>query len=181
MEERKVNEAIKKAEKGISQYLEIMSLLGEVDVSKNQRFQKRFNSFYRVRQRKPNWYKSYYEFLEENKNNKITFNKTLDHFKSELGRYEPSFSSKLVATINPNKPVWDIYVLKNTGHKAPSYSSKSKFEDAKSAYKSIEEWYKEFLKTGEAKKIINSFNEVIKEHDKITDLKKVDFVLWQMR
>ncbi|MGZ3881750.1 MAG: hypothetical protein ACXVBF_10450 [Flavisolibacter sp.] len=98
-----------------------------------------------------------------------------------MGRYEPSFSSKLVATVDPFKPVWDEHILNNTGHTAPSYQSNTKFSDAKAAYSSIEGWYMEFLKSDTGKLCVNTFNEKVEQYFEITDLKKVDFILWQTR
>ncbi len=52
-----VIKAINDATKGINQYLEIMLLFQQTDVSKNKEFQKKFNGFYRVRQRNEQFYK----------------------------------------------------------------------------------------------------------------------------
>ncbi len=64
--------------------------------------------------------------MERGKEVSPRFEETLDHLHAILGRYEPSFSSKLSATLDPNEPVWDHYVIKNTGQKAPAYSSPNK-------------------------------------------------------
>jgi hypothetical protein len=179
--DKKIIEAIDKAKKGIAQYIEIMDLVHKVDVSKDISFQKKYNSFYRIRQRSEDWYRAYYSLMQRSKKTKPTFGQILDKLNSVLGRYEPSFSSKLVATLNPNKPIWDIHILANTKHRAPAYSSKDKITKAKKAYGSIEKWYRGFMKTKKGKTFIRIFDEKIPEHKKITDLKKIDFILWQMR
>lgn len=120
LEERFMNKAeivtaIEKARRGIGQYLEIMDLLPRVDVRTDRDFQKRYNAFYRVRQRSEEWYAVYFAYLEKHKRRKTSFDQVLDHLHAELGRYEPSFSSKLVATLDPEQPVWDRFVLENTG------------------------------------------------------------------
>ena len=181
MTQEQIEKAIDKAKKGIIQYLEIMDLLYKVDVSSHREFQKKYNAFYRVRQRTEDWYNIYYNFLENSKNSSVTFSETIDYIYNNLGRYEPSFSSKLVATINPLKPIWDEYVLENTGHKPPSYQNPNKINDAKLAYQSIEAWYIDFLQSDTGKLCISIFNEKIFRHKEITDLKKVDFILWQTR
>jgi len=173
--------AVQKAKKGIGQYVEIMDLLGRVDVSKSPEFQKKFNAFYRIRQRPATWYECYYSFLQESKNAVPSFNQTIEYFNVSLGRYEPSFSSKLVATLNPNKPIWDIYIIENTGHKAPAYTDKHKIKLAKEIYASIEGWYENFIKSNIGKLYVQVFDDIVPEHNKITTLKKIDFILWQIR
>jgi hypothetical protein len=181
MEEEQIIIAIERARKGISQYLEIMDCFPAVDVARDLDFQRRFNAFYRVRQRPRRWYEEYFSFMERRKEAKPTFDEVLDHLYASLGRYEPSFSSKLVATIDPNQPVWDVFVLKNTQTRVPSYASQRKIEQAKTAYRIIQEWYRQFLISNNGKFIVDLFNRIVPEHPKITDLKKMDFVLWQTR
>jgi hypothetical protein len=109
MEEDHVIGAIKKAQKGISQYLEIMDLFPKVNVAENDDFQRKFNAFYRVRQRSSEWYTEYFSSMQQWKGSKPSFDHVLDHLSRVTGRYEPSFSSKLVATVDPEQPVWDIF------------------------------------------------------------------------
>lgn len=67
--------------------------------------------------------------MERMKKVNVSFEEVLQYLYSDLGRVEPSFSSKLVATIDDSKPVWDVHVLNNLGLKQPYYTSKS--EEAK--------------------------------------------------
>jgi hypothetical protein len=173
--------AIEKAREGIGQYLDIMRMLPTVNVSTNRAFQRRFNHFYRIRQRSEGWYTEYYSLMERGKRNPPHFEDVLDHLHTTLGRYEPSFSSKLAATLAPDEPVWDQYVIRNIGQKAPAYSSSRKIEKAKAIFKEIRRWYWERLESPEGKLMLEVFNELVGEHDQITDIKKIDFVLWQTR
>lgn len=181
MDENQILIAINKAKRGIEQYLDIMKLFPVVNVAENKDFQRKYNAFYRVRQRKENWYKIYYQFMEDQKGLDISFPKVLHYLKARLNRYEPSFSSKLAATHNPNMPVWDINVLSNIGLKAPSYTSPDKFDLAESAYNAIQKWYQKVECSPEGAKIILMFDEHISKSKLITNTKKIDFVLWQAR
>jgi hypothetical protein len=127
MDKREIEIAIENARGGVQQYLEIMELFPLVDVSKNGEFQRKFNSFYRVRQRPSWWYATYYQFMEQAKIQKPSFDDALDYFRQSMSRCEASFTSKLIATIDPLNPVWDKYVLGNTGIPRPKYTSKNKF------------------------------------------------------
>jgi len=181
LERQQIIASILKARKGISQYLEIMEIFPQVDVSQDSDFQRKYNAFYRVRQRSREWYKIYFSLMQQWKGQKPNFDQVIEHFNKSLGRYEPSFSSKLIATLDPEKPIWDVYVLSNTNHPAPAYYSKEKIEQAKVAYKSIQKWYQDFLSSDDGRLLISIFDEMVPEHAKITSLKKADFVLWQLR
>ena len=173
--------ALTKAEKGIAQYAALMSRFPQVDVSKDAEFQRKYNAFYRVQRRQESWYRGYYELMEKMKETIPVFPNVLDEIHRKTGRYEPSFASKLVATIDPSKPIWDVHILANTGHKAPSYASKHKLEHAKAAYASIEDWYATFLQSTEGKLCIGEFDRHAPNHQEFTSLKKVDFIFWQTR
>ncbi len=98
-----------------------------------------------------------------------------------LGRYEPSFSSKLVATIDPTLPVWDRFVLENTGLYAPAYTDAKKMQKAIPVYDQICDWYSIHLSSPDGQRKIEIFDEEIPVYEEITELKKLDFILWQTR
>lgn len=178
---RDVLKAIGQAQPGIRKYLALMDMFGTVDVADNRTFQRAYNGFYRVKQRTPLWYETYYRFMEKGKGLAPTFSDTLDHLHQATGRYEPSFASKLVATLNPDRPVWDAHVLRNLGAKAPAYYSRTKIHDAKNCYAEIDNWYQSFLASAEGAEWLGLFDERVPQHDKLTNIKKLDFILWQMR
>lgn len=181
MQKDEIVTAIQQAREGIGQYLIIMEMFPAVDVSVDRVFQRQFNAFYRIRQRTERWYSEYYSFMESKKNIPVRFETVLDHIQVVLGRYEPSFSSKLAATLDPNEPVWDKYVLQNTGQKAPYYSAWNKMGRAKAVFERVRDWYTKQMQAAEGKLMIEIFNNMVKEHDRITNIKKMDFILWKTR
>jgi len=168
--------------KGVDKYLSIMQLVKILDVQKDKDFQRLFNGFYRIRQRPKKFYEFLYYYLEKNKNNNISFKQTLAFFFYKLQRLEPSFSSKILATINSNLPVWDSEVLKRLNIKIPGYNQdkKDRFNQLVIIYDNIVNWYSEFINTAQAKNIINIFDKKIGETN-ITNIKKIDLVFWQTR
>lgn len=174
-------EALKRAENGIGKYLWIMDRLHKVNVYEDSEFRKAYNGFYRMRQRSGQFYDAYYSFIEENKRRRdVTFGEVLGHLKTETGRMEASFSSKLAATINPKMPVWDKYVMKNMGIKVPGYSVKNRQEKILDAYEQLVKEYEHLLESNEGQMMIKAFNEMYPCYG-VTDLKKIDFILWQTR
>ena len=164
----------------LEKYNYIMHNLRKTDVSSDKEFQKKYNGFYRMRQRSSDYYQRYFSFLEQNKNTEVSFEKTLKYFDEKLSRIEASFSSKLVATIDPTKPVWDEFVLKNLGLSKPKNHSKNRIEQTIELYHEIEHKYKEFLLTNKGKDLLIEFDRFFPDTD-LTDTKKLDLLLWQSR
>ncbi|WP_136515949.1 hypothetical protein [Geomonas edaphica] len=173
--------AIERARPGISRYLEIMERFPQTDVSQDRDFQRLFNGFYRVNKKQQSWYDAYYSYMESQKGKQPTFGVALRHLHSELNRCEASFTSKLVATINPDCPVWDQYVLANAGIRRPPYYSRTKVADSIDCYHELQCWYERFVPSEQGQLMITVFQDMVPLHEKITDLKKIDFILWQSR
>lgn len=167
---------------GLKKYVEIMEWLYKADISNDKEFQKLYNHFYRMRQRKPEFYQTYFDYMEKMKSNAntLTFEDVFFYIKKETNRCEASFSSKLLATLNPDKPVWDMFVLENLGVKKIQSSAKNREQKIIEAYQKINQWYNDFLGTEEAGLILQIFDEMFPDV-KITDTKKVDLFLWQHR
>lgn len=161
-------------ETGIVKYSQIMELLYSTDVSTDKEFQRIFNGFYRLRQRPTSFYATYYGYMEQQKKNKtLEFRDVLQYLYDETGVLYPSFSSKLLATINPNKPIWDKFVLQNLGLKAPYTYAKNRIEKTVHVYEEICRWYE----TKEAEECLLVFDQHFPDVE-MTNVKKVDWILW---
>ena len=166
-----------RVEIGIEKYNWIMKRVHETDVSSDVAFQRAFNGFYRMRQRPASFYASYYAYLEKNKNNQeISFEDIVTYLYQETGSIHASFSSKLLATVNPNMPIWDKFVLQNLGLRTPYSYEKDRLQKTIQMYQKICDWYK----TDEAIKKLAAFNQQFPGTN-ITDVKKIDFILWATR
>lgn len=169
--------SIEKIEIGLKKYIKIMSTLKKTDVSQDKDFQRLFNGFYRMRQQPANFYICFYQFLEQQKfNTNLTYPQVLTHLYNETGRIHASFSSKLLATVCPDMPVWDKHVLENLELQPPKYYEKNRFEKVVAIYNNICNWYQ----TQEAKSMIPIFEEYFPDAN-ISNTKKIDLILWQTR
>ncbi|MBR3058946.1 MAG: hypothetical protein IKG93_13410 [Clostridiales bacterium] len=164
---------------GIEHYASIISKVWKVDISTDVAFQKEFTYFFRVR-RNENWRNVFYKLFEECKSVKeLSFEKVLREIYRLTGRIEASFSSKLVATLNPEMPIWDSIVLSKLQMKAPIGKDKElRLEKTIKLYADIVGWYSTFMKTDNAKKWIAEFDKTFPEFVGITEVKKIDFMLW---
>lgn len=165
---------------GLDKYKTIMDKVNVVNVSNDADFQRVFNGFYLVR-RNSEWRKSFYDFFEDAKNKFVTFEEILTYLYEATGNIEPSFSSKMLATLDSSKPIWDRYVIQNLQIKLEGNTKKDKLKNAIRLYDDIEMWYKEFLQTNKAKEYIAAFDLALPNYSWISDIKKVDSILWSIR
>ncbi len=172
----------KKLSVGLEKYQHIMEMLYTVDVSVDKNFQKKFNGFYRIRQKPKMFYEVLYNYLEKNKNSNASFETILLHFFNQFERIEASFSSKIAATLNPNLPIWDSIVLKNLGLKSPAYnlSKQVRFEKTVDLYNHLMKFYSDLLNNKLSNKMIADFDKHFPEAN-ISKYKKIDLILWQTR
>jgi len=162
----------------ILEYFENINSASKWEDNSYIEFRRRFNGFYRVR-RNEDFQRKYYQFLFQNKNNKITFESVLTGIKDLTGQIEASFSSKLLHTINPDMPIWDSEVLKKLGISAPRYIDKDKFSKTVKCYNRIEDWYRTVLSSDEGESMIQIFDTQVAATNNISDTKKIDFMIWQ--
>ena len=176
-----IEKSLPKKETRIEKYVYIMQMLHKCDVSKSENFRKSYNDFYKMRQRPKEYYDIYFEYLEQQKNNlHITFEDILTYIYKNTGRCEASFSSKLLATINPYKVVWDKNVLSNLFINAPYSNCKNRIEKIISTYNELNSWYEHFLTTQNANDIIKLFDSLFPQYSSITNIKKIDLAIWSL-
>jgi len=180
-----VKDALPRIETGLKKYRCLRCRFLEVNVSKDLQFQKECNGFFRIRQKPEKFYNEYYKFLEKHKNDTaLTFEKVLEHLYAKTGYVVPSFASKLLSMVNPDKSVLDSRVLTILDIKPVRHhpDPRKRIERGIAVYKAICEWYEHHFKSGEAAKWIKLFDEHYPDaKGKITDVKKIDLILWQIR
>lgn len=166
---------------GLDKYAIIENLVHRVDVSSDADFQRSFNGFYMVR-RNIEWRTIYYRLFEKVKNSgRADFSYILDELYRLTGNVEASFSSKMLATLNPEMPIWDKYVVQNLGLKVPAPKDQERLQKTKVLYTSIVKWYTDFLASENAKEWLAKFDEVLPDYRWLSQVKKIDFYLWSIR
>lgn len=168
------------ASMGLDKYQYILEQLGKTDVSTDADFQRTFNGFYIVR-RNEAWRKVYYDLFEEVKTGSPTFASILIYMYEHTGNIEASFSSKMLATIFPEKPIWDQYVVQNLNMELVGTTKLERLNNAISIYADMEKWYADFLQTDKARECIDAFDRVMPDYKHISSIKKIDSILWSIR
>ena len=135
--------------------------------------QRLFNGYYRVR-RNDQWRQIYYELFRKAKSERYSFAQIITALYQATGNVEASYSSKMLATIDPNQPIWDQYVLHNLGLVLTGKTQKEKLDNAILLYGEIDRWYREFLETDDGRECIRTFDRWLPSYSWITSVKKID-------
>ena len=172
-------ENLERRKKDLENYSYIISTCRCTDVSRDEVFQRKFDHFYRVR-RNSTWRQIYFRLFEGNKKNAcITFEDILRSIYERTGRIEASFSSKMLATLNPEMPIWDSIVLAKLGMKPIlNLEKEERMKKTVEMYNAIIEWYEKFNRTPEAQRYVEAFDCAFPEYKNFTKTKKIDFLIW---
>lgn len=179
---KQINNIIPKiGQKNLDTYIWLQKNLYKCDVSKNRKYQRTFNGYYRIRRDKK-WQKFFYDLFEFKKNKHPDFGLILLILWTRVRprRFEVSFSSKMMATINPNLPIIDSVVLKNLCFNSVTGQTYNKWNEVDRLYKKIQKNYCKFLVSKKGKYLIKQFKKHYPDK-KISEVKMLDFVLWTIR
>ena len=156
-------------------YTEIMNGIDDID---NPVYQKKYSGYYRVR-RNPDWKREYFRLMADFRGrNNLTFGEILLRLYQATGQIEASFSSKMLATLDANMPIWDSNVLKALKLRLKGKNTEIRFSNAVVLYDCICSWHKTFLRTDQARELVERFDQEFPEYETMSATKKIDFILW---
>jgi len=174
-----IDGAMEALQGGLEQYQAIQARLSDVDVQSDLEFQRRFNRFYRVR-RNAKWRGQFYSLFAEALEHGYDFRTVCNELHERTDRWEASFTSKLIATVDPTQPVIDSVVLKNLDLRLPSHGTEHRLDRLCDVHRDLKGQLEAILKTEPGKYIVEQFRTLYPKA-KITPIKMVDLVLWQIR
>ncbi len=159
-----------------------MSLFNGGNGCGDKTFRRLYTGFYRVR-RSTSWIESYFglmaNFSRHGENDFGTILKAVDAIPG--GGVEISFSSKMLATMNPKMPIWDSQVKNAFGlADIPSRGSKD-FREAQAIdlYAKLRAEFARLLAATDIKREIAAFDRLLPDYaNALTDEKKLDYLLW---
>ena len=171
----------------LDEYLDLINEVHQPGFVAIPTFQKKYNRFYRVRQKSARWYKAYYQLLEEQIRFPRSFEELLRTMYPISNTIEVSFISKMIATVSPEMPIWDQYILQNLGLKNDWERKRSATVDeriryAANIYSEIQAWYDSFVCSEKGIECIKKFDEALPSFkNDLTATKKIDYILWSFR
>ena len=168
---------------GIFYYRSIMARFAVCDVSKDIEFQQSFTYFYKVR--RPKWWldKFYAMFQSMRRMKALTFSEVLNSmYKMSDGKWvDLSFASKMLHTIDPDRPIYDRFVAMNLALDTmpQSGNAKSRIAKAIDIYGDLVYKMESLLALDSVKAELKVFDEAFPEcKDELSSMKKLDYLLW---
>ena len=79
--------------------MDIISKVNKNDFKASADFRTSFNAYYRVRQRKSEWYDAYYELMENQKHYPLSFEQLLRKHSASCVFFPPLFLPTFVASL----------------------------------------------------------------------------------
>ncbi|WP_297639148.1 hypothetical protein [uncultured Clostridium sp.] len=163
---------------GIDKYEFIMKRFWHVDVRKDNEFKRVFIDFYKLINLNGKFLEIYFETLENHKTIEYTYVEVLRILYKYSKKVHGSFASKLLATVDEELPIIDRFIKKHL--ELETYYSVGNVEKIIAQYDEVKDLYSEFLNTEQSKRWIELFDEKFSDRN-ISDIKKIDFILWQIR
>ena len=154
------------------------------DVSADREYQRTFNGYYKMQRRKETWYRQYFGLLENMKDKQsVSFDFVLKDLYKRTERIEASFSSKFVASIQPEMPVYDKYVRQNLGLQAPGQwlPAGDRLSRFMVLYDVLVKKCSELIDSPTFSDLRSCFDKQWGKYASFTDAKKLDLLLWQHR
>ena len=159
----------------LARYDWLQQQLRATNVAEDREYQDAYRAFYVVR-RPRSFTDVYFSILESEKNNlAVSFETILLELNHSFGRVESSFSSKIVASINPDRPVDDSNVRESLGLRSPS----GNLLQAICNYQCITRAASALTRHDDFATLRESFNEAFPDYIHFTDTKKLDLFLWR--
>ena len=119
--------------------------------------------------------------FEKIKDSQPSFEQIIRTLYKNTGNIEASFSSKMLATINSDMPIWDRYVVNNLYLKVKGKTKEEQLSCTVDLYDQMVRWYRTFLDTPNGKECIEEFDRILPEYKWMNSVKKIDFYLWSIR
>jgi hypothetical protein len=165
-------------------------LVNTPDVTTSPDFQRKFRSFYQVR-RDAAWQHLFFEYMQQHRMTPPSFQETLMALAAQEKHCEASFSSKLLATLNPEFPILDSRVLRvmrthlgGRGNGKGKWTLlhggtlESRHERAVAVYNCLTATVKDILGASGFARLIELFDKSYEQY-LLTATKKLDLMLWR--
>lgn len=165
----------------LSRYAYTVEQLHRTNVEEDLAFQRTFNGLYGVR-RNADWRGRFYRIFEQQKSNSdIQFGEVIRSIFESTGRVEASFASKLIATVDPTRAVYDSIVRSNLELRTPTGSGLEKIAAAVDVYEAIQGHLDAMILADRFPLLRKRFDRAFPQFKEFADLKVVDLMIWQMR
>jgi hypothetical protein len=173
-----VSQSLSTLERSLRQYIWLQKRFNEKRrIDSDIEFQTKFNGYYRVR-RSAKWRAAFYALMTEARECHPDFVSVLRDLHKLTGRVEPSFASKLVATVDSQFPVIDSVILSNLNLKLPYRDIPDRTQKINDFYIGLCEIFDRYLLSEPGKTVVSEFRSKFPLAN-ISPTKMLDLVLSQ--
>ena len=155
------------------------------NIKDNTVFQFVFRSYYRLDNAglTDEFKKRYFELLADKQTDLKTILWDLYEFptRRNLKAVQFSFATKLLHTLDNNKPIFDAEVARVIHESVTGGSAEEKINLCRNIYDDLIRIYSNLIKDKEIKKIISEFRKKFSvSAERMTDIKVLDFIVWSL-
>jgi hypothetical protein len=164
----------------LHQYDTLQKDLQATNVAADRKYQRTFADFYKLRG--PSSFREiYFSTLEKEKSvNDLDFRRLLHELFAQCTKVHASFTSKLLATINPDLPVYDREVLIRMRFSPYLVgTAEVRLDRAVDRYQPIENFHRHAKQHPRFDTLIASFDCKFPAFHHFTGTKKLDLMMWQ--
>ncbi len=151
------------------------------DISVDAEYRRKFSGYYRMRFVSQEYRDAFFTLFEKIKTDKdIPFEAVSTELFSVDQKHEFSFISKMLHTINSQRPIYDSQVHDALRIHRPYYSDFSKkLQQDSEILKQISGTYRELESSPKMADVLSAFDRVVPERTMSVE-KKLDFILWAL-
>lgn len=155
--------------------------LRQRNIAVDEEYRKKFVGYYRMRFVSQPYRDRFFSLFETIKNDtELSFANTARELFQVDGKHEFSFISKMLHTIDPNRPIYDNQVaLALRLHQAYRRNLEDKLRQDEMILRQIAEAYRHLEASAEMANILAAFDQIVPERS-MSMAKKLDFLLWAL-
>lgn len=164
----------------VNKYRWIQDRFHQTDVAHDGEFQKRYAGFYRMRFVSPEYRQAYFQLLECCKQQEISFEELARQLYSIDNRHEFSFLTKMLHTLDTNRPIYDSQVDAALGiHRRVISNFELRLQQDRIILQAMTKTQQSLLQDPRVQSVLSAFTQTFIADD-LSRAKKLDFLLWAL-
>lgn len=164
----------------VDKYRWIQNHFRHTDVSIDGEFQKRYAGFYRMRFVSPEYRQAYFQLLEYSKQQEMPFEELARQLYAIDNRHEFSFLTKMLHTLDTNRPIYDSQVDAALGvHRRVVSDFELRLQQDCVILRAMMKVQQSLLQDPRVQAVLAAFTQTFTADD-MSEAKKLDFLLWAL-
>lgn len=164
----------------VEKYRWIQNHFHHTNVACDGEFQKRYAGFYRMRFVSPSYRQAYFQLLECGKQQEPSFEELARQLYAIDNRHEFSFLTKMLHTLDTNRPIYDSQVDVALGiHRRVVSDFELRLQQDRVILQAMMKTQQSLLQDPQVQTVLSAFTQTFTADD-LSESKKLDFLLWAL-